>query len=215
MTNPDERSDTDLLVAWQAGDADAGSAFVERHFMPVYRFFSTKLPAEADDLTQQTFTDLQRTVAQIRDPTRGRAYVMRIARNRLYMSLRSRAVHDRIFDPAQMSIAAVGAEPHVSTALAKRREVRLLLQALRMIPLDAQVVLELYYWEELPVRDIAEIVGVKPGTIMSRLHRSRDKLQRALGEISDDAALVASATAGLETWANDVRGEVQRPADGA
>nr|MCH9686287.1 sigma-70 family RNA polymerase sigma factor [Deltaproteobacteria bacterium] len=162
-------SDQELLAAWQAGDLAAGNTFVERYFLPVYRFFVTKIPREADDLTQQTFADLQKAVGRTVEISRGRAYVMKIARNRLYMFLRSRAVENRVFDPEMMSVSAIDAKPSPSGVLAQQRDVRLLLGALRSIPVDAQVVLELYYWEDMPVRDIADIIGVQPGTVMSRL----------------------------------------------
>ncbi len=198
-------SDQDLLGAWQAGDLAAGNAFVERYFVMVYRFFVTKVPAEADDLTQQTFADLQKAVGRLAEVSRGRAYVMKIARNRLYMFLRSRAVRDRVFNPEVMSVSAIDVKPSPSGALAQRRDVRQLIHALRTIPVDAQVVLELYYWEELPVRDIADIVGVAEGTVMSRLYRARDKLNRALAASTDDEGLVGRTAAGLETWAREIR----------
>ncbi len=204
----DKQSDEALLTAWGSGDADAGNAFIERHFVSVYRFFSTKVAAEADDLTQQTFSDLQRAVARLGTLDSGRAYVMKIARNRLYMFLRSRAVKDRVFDPRVMSIAAVEPGPSPSGALARRGPSRALLEALRAVPLEAQVVHELYYWEELPVKDIAEVIGVQPGTVMSRLFRARKKVNEALEAATGDARLAASTMAGLDTWAAGVRGDV-------
>jgi len=186
-SNPTDR---ELLCAWQTGDAEAGDAYVERHFLPVYRFFATKCPDAADDLTQQTFADLHGAVANIRDPGRGRAYVMRIARNRLYMHLRSRASEGRVFDPRVMSISAVDDGPTAGTVLAGQMDVRALLQAMRAIPIDAQILLELFYWEELPVREIASILEVPRGTVMSRLSRARDRLAKLIG--SDAAAVLSS-----------------------
>lgn len=206
MASQPQRSDEELLTAWQDGDLDAGNAFIERHFLSVYRFFSTKLSREADDLTQQTFADLQRSVGRVRQRDRGRAYVMKIARNRLYMHLRSRAVQERVFDPATMSMAAVDPTASPSAMMAKRRDARVLLQGLRTIPLQSQIVLELYYWEELSVGQIAEIMGVAPGTVMSRLYRSRAKLNRALASLGDNSSGMTSASIGLETWADGIRG---------
>ena len=206
MATPSQRTDEELLTAWQEGDLDAGNAFIERHFLSVSRFFSTKLAREADDLTQQTFADLQRAVGRVRQRDRGRAYVMKIARNRLYMHLRARAVQDRVFDPATTSIAGVDPKASPSAVVAKRRDARMLLRALRTIPLQSQIVLELYYWEELSVGEIAEITGVAPGTVMSRLYRSRAKLNRALANLGETAGAMSGTSIGLDTWAAGIRG---------
>ena len=163
MDEDETDDDAALIEAWRAGDAVAGGRFIERHFLSVYRFFATKLAQDADDLTQQTFTDLQRSVDRLRDVASARAYVMRIARNHLYMTLRSRASAGNVFDPSATSIAAIDSRPSPSAAVARQAETRVLLQALRHIPLSAQIVLELYYWEQMSVREIADVIRVAPG----------------------------------------------------
>lgn len=194
-----------LLTAWRDGDAAAGETFVERHFLAVYRFFSTKLPEEADDLTQRTFVDLQRKLDRVREANSVRAYLMTIARNNLYMHLRRRVTHDGVFDPSAISVAQLGVAVSPSLAIAKRREQRLLLGALRSVPVDTQVLLELYYWENLKVREIAGILDVAPGTVMSRLARARERLRKAMDDMGEEAAVVRSTMADLEGWAENVR----------
>jgi len=58
------------------------------------------------------------------------------------------------------------------------------------VPLDHQIVIELFYWEEPSIADIAEVIGVAKGTVSSRLSRAKDNLRRALrdleaGDIAD------------------------------
>lgn len=208
MTDEPQPSDRELLRAWADGDVEAAEQIVERYFLMVYRFFATKTPQEADDLTQQTFSDFQRGVAGEKPVDNGRAYVMTCARNRLYMHLRSRGVERRVFDPAVMSVSVADPGSSPSAALARHGELQLLLSGLRSIPVESQLVLELYYWEEMPVREIAEVIGVAPGTVMSRLHRARGKLNAEIASLADDAAARAAASEGLETWAARVRAEV-------
>jgi len=197
--------DAELLTAWRDGDGAAGEAFVERHFLSVYRFFATKLPDEADDLTQRTFVDLQRKLDKVREANSVRAYLMTIARNNLYMHLRRRVTHDGVFDPSAISVADLGVAVSPSLAIAKRREQRLLLGALRSVPVETQVLLELFYWENLKVREIAEILELAPGTVMSRLARARERLRKAMQGLGEDPAVVSSTMADLEAWAENVR----------
>ena len=208
-----DNDDGKLLTAWRDGDAAAGETFVERHFLSVYRFFSTKLPEEADDLTQRTFVDLQRKLDRVREANSIRAYLMTIARNNLYMHLRRRVAHDGVFDPSAISVAQLGVAASPSLAMAKRREQRLLLGALRSVPVETQVLLELYYWENLKVRDIASILDVAPGTVMSRLARARERLRKAMDGLGEEPALVSSTMADLEAWAENVRPDLSSDDD--
>ena len=67
-----------------------------------------------------------------------------------------------------------------STLLFRRAEERALVQALQGMPVELQIVLELYYWEELSVDEVAAAVEVPPGTVKSRLFRGRQLLREAL-----------------------------------
>src|SRR5207344_3347961 len=53
-----ELSDQALLEAWRAGDRELGNQLFRRHIRSVSRFFRTKVPEAAEDLTQQTFLAL-------------------------------------------------------------------------------------------------------------------------------------------------------------
>ena len=199
--------DAAAVRRWLEGDRRAGEQLIERHYLAVYRFFATKLPDDAEDLTQKTFQDIQRSIdtAPDRRIPNFRAYAMAIARNNLYMLLRSRATRERVFDPTAYSMTHMAPLPTPSLVAGRKREELLLLTALRRIPLEAQIALELYYWEELPVKEIAAILEVQPGTVMSRLARARDKLRAAMLAFADDPALVESTMTSLDSWARQVR----------
>ena len=80
-------------------------------------------------------------------------------------------------------------------AVARLEDQRLLLAALRLIPLDAQMLLELAYQEGLPAAEIAEVMGVATGTLHTRLHRARESLRERVRELAPDrVALVERAS---------------------
>jgi RNA polymerase sigma-70 factor (ECF subfamily) len=197
-------SELGLLEAWRAGDKDAGEQLIAKHMHAIYRFFRHKLPNAAADLAQQTFLGCVESRERI-DPTRSfRAYLFGIARNRLLLHLRTL---QRKPDPAplpELSLAeTTGASP--SGIVHGREEQRLLLHALHRIPLDFQIALELYYWEDLAVAEIAVVQQVAEGTVRSRLTRARELLRARLEEAEADPAIVTSAVEGLEHWARSLR----------
>ncbi len=188
--------DFHLLERWRAGDDRAGSLLLRRHFTSVYRFFRTKLADGVDDLTQQTFLCLAEARDRIERTRSFRAYLFTIARRQLVDALRER--HRRWTELDPDCVSAVEAFPADSRhepnrALARSEEQRLLLTAMRSIPLDPQIALELHYWEGLSVAEIAEVLGTSPGTIKSRLKRARDLLQSKIDKIASHRSLVRRA----------------------
>ena len=133
-----EVSDADLLQAWRDGDEKAGRDLFERHFTSVFRFFRSKIEEAAEDLTQQTFMGCLKGKDRFRGDASFRTYLFTIARNRLYTYLRDRQRRDNVIEFGTMSVADLGmASP--TRVVAAKAEQRVLLKALRRLPIDMQV----------------------------------------------------------------------------
>ena len=197
------RDDSALLSAWAAGDAEAGRALVDAHFDRVYRFFRSKLDRGAEDLTQEVFA------ACVADPTRFRgdgslrAFLLGVARRILYKHYRARQREGRALERQWISAEMI--EPSPSVAVAATSEVELLGRALRRLPLDLQIVLELHYWEAASTAEIAQIVEIPVGTVKTRLMRARTELRRRIAELDATPELRRSTLDGLEAWVGRVR----------
>ena len=197
--------DYELLAAWRDGDSIAGNALVRWHFASVYRFFRSKLDDHVEDLTQQVFLGLVEGRDRVRDQANFRAYLFGIARRKLMMHLRGRYRADKLFSPADQSIHELcETETEIGDRLAAQREQRLLVAALRSVPLDFQIVVELYYWEELSVAEIAEITEIAPGTVKSRLSRARDMLETKLARLGRRHGIAATGES-VERWISSIR----------
>lgn len=175
----DDDDDT-LADAWRRGDTLAGERLYDRYFARISRFFRHKLPDEAEDLIQQTFMALIEARPRMRSSTSFRAYLFGIAHNVLRARLRALA-RERAFDPIESSFEQVAPRP--SEVLIEGDERQRMLRALRRLPFEHQVVLELHYWEELSAAEIAESLGVPPSTLRSRLARARALLEQALEQL--------------------------------
>jgi RNA polymerase sigma factor (sigma-70 family) len=197
-----EPSDIQLLGRWRDGDSSAGERLFERHASSIAFFFRNKVPGGSEDFVQQTFLGLVEGRARLGPETNVRAYLFGIAHNILRKHLRKLS-RSPGFDPGVTSAADI--DPGPSTIMAKKREHRLLLEGLRHIPMDHQIALELYYWEELNAAEIAEIVGVSHSAMRSRLSKARKLLERAIAELATSAELERSTLGGLEQWAADIR----------
>lgn len=196
--------DAVLLTAWASGDARAGSRLFARHYRSVYRFFANKLPSssEVEDLVQQTFMAAQQARARFRGEAGFRTFVLAIARNLLLKHLRDHRALDAL-DPDRTSLADLGLG--ASTVVQLRREQQLLLTALRRIPLDSQVVLEMTYWEQLAAKGIGEVLGETEAAVRGRLRKAKLELRGALDALARTPAELHSTLDGLERWADGLR----------
>lgn len=190
-----------LLDAWRSGDASAGNRLVARHFPAVYRFFRNKVDGDLDDLVQATFLKCTRARDRIAGQSTFRAYLFATARNVLTDHYRSRQ-RDPV-DPATASAVDLGVS--ASQLLEAKQEQRLLLAALRAIPLDEQVALELVYWEHLKGREVAEVFSIPEGTARTLLRSARLSLQAKLSELARSPAMLASTLDNLERWSASIR----------
>ena len=194
------RGDEELLAAWQAGERRAGELLFERYYEPVARFFLNKTDAEAE-LIQQTFLACVEGAARFRGEGSFRSFLFAIAYRQLCRHYRDRK-GDRI-DLGEVSVAAI--EPSPSQALIEGEQLKLLLAALRRIPIDCQVALELLYWEQMTTVEMAAVLEIPEGTVKSRLRRGRALLREAIEALASSPDLAASTMLGLETWASALR----------
>ena len=122
-----------------------------------------------------------------------------IARNELVNHFKREARKRDAFDPRVSSVIDVGPSP--STVLVRDDEETLILKALRRLPLDLQIALELHYWEQLSTRELADALGVPQGTIKSRLRKAREEVRRIAAELAEDPSRARSTVDNFDSWA--------------
>jgi RNA polymerase sigma-70 factor (ECF subfamily) len=193
----DDDPDAAAVAAWRAGDKAAGEKLFEKHFDALYRFFRNKAEEGVEDLIQQTFLAVVGSIERFRGEASFRSYLFAIARNELLAHWRKRGQRSADVDVAEISIAAMSsAQP--SRVVARRREQQMLLEALRTLPLDLQIALELVYWEDLTGPELAAALGVPEGTARSRLRRGKEMLAARLAELAGDPATVEESMRELD-----------------
>lgn len=196
-------TDFDLLTAWAGGDADAAGKLVKRHTGALYRFFDRKVGDSVEDMVQETFVACVERVEHIRPEVGFRAYMFGVARYVLCARLRARHRQPGELDLEASSLREVGPTP--SELVGGAQEEKLLQEALRWLPVETQLLLELYYWQELTAGDLASIHGAGVPAIRSRLRRAKDALREAVARVAESPDLLRS------TWAELERRELALP----
>jgi RNA polymerase sigma-70 factor (ECF subfamily) len=170
--------DIELFDAWRNGDESAGNALFDRYFEALYAFFRSKLNDGAEDLVQQTFLAAVRTSDQFRREGTFRAYLYTIARSKLYDFLRVRRRKRDPIDFTEVTMADLGPSP--SGWAAKREEEIQLREALRRIPVELQIAIELFYFEGMSASEVATVLEIPEGTVRSRVRRALARLRTEL-----------------------------------
>jgi RNA polymerase sigma-70 factor (ECF subfamily) len=189
--------DAELYSRWRAGDEQAAQELVERYYDSVVRFFRTKVGPQADDLVQRTF--LACAEGNFRGESGFRSYLFGVARNILFEFFRGKK-RDAKVDPDFSMNSVHELDPGLSTMAAERAEQRLLVQALQRIPLEIQMTLELFYWEDLSIEELSHALGIPTGTVKSRLHRGRTLLREAMEKIPSTDNEKQSVRALITEW---------------
>lgn len=149
---------------------------VAAHHAVLYRYALrlTGSPADAEDLTQQTFLTAQTRLDQLRDPQCGRSWLFSILRNAFLGLKRQRR-----------EFPAENIESHLDEAASWVRDdleidEERLQAALNELSDEFRLVVLMFYFENCSYREIAEKLDLPLGTVMSRLSRAKGHLRSRL-----------------------------------
>jgi RNA polymerase sigma-70 factor (ECF subfamily) len=195
--------DAALLDRWRGGDRKAGQELFQRYYDCIHRFFMNKVSAGVDDLVQQTFLACVDSKDRLRDSARFRAFLFSIAYHVLCDSYRGRGRRQPPVDFEMDTYASMFPSP--SAVLIQRREQRILLEALRHVPIADQAVLEMHYWEHMSTTEMAEVMGCPRETLKGRLWRARHRLEQQMARFAAEPGELHSTLTRLEDWAAQVR----------
>jgi RNA polymerase sigma factor (sigma-70 family) len=144
-----------------------------------YARWLTKNSAEAEDLVQDACVRAMRFLSSLRDDD-ARAWLFAIVRNTWYsrVSRRGNLAEATPLDRAQDERPDVALDPE--ERLLQQHTVALVRAALEQLPVDFREVIVLREFEGLSYKEIAAVVRVPIGTVMSRLARARERLMAVL-----------------------------------
>lgn len=192
--------DNELLERWRSGDIQAGSELFARHRARLARFFCNKIAGDTDDMIQETFLACTESCERFAGRSSFKTYLLGVARHVLLNHYRKRNT-GRI-DFGLQSVADLSPTASVFRSQLERQHT--LVAALREMPLELQIVLELHYWEELSGPEIAQATGVPLDTAYSRLRRAKSLLKERLAVPRDSSS---RSSHDLHVWSERVRNE--------
>ncbi|MCX8090103.1 MAG: RNA polymerase sigma factor [Verrucomicrobiae bacterium] len=152
---------------------------VTRYYESLYQFAYSLTRSEADacDLTQQTFYIWATKGHQLRDPARVKTWLFTTLHRQFLETRRrqQRFAHESLED---LEVELPALTPEAVSSLDSAQ----VLRALAQVDEIFQAPVALFYLEDCPYKDIAEILGVPLGTVKSRIARGLMQLQKILAD---------------------------------
>jgi len=153
---------------------------VNLHYEPLYRFALTLSRSEADacDLTQQTFYRWATKGGQLRDKSKVKPWLF----TTLHREFLGQRRHEDKFQKMEISVVDESELAANSPLPEKQIDGASVMEVLQTLAETYRAPLALFYLEDNSYRDIAEILDVPIGTVMSRIARGKDLLRKIIFE---------------------------------
>lgn len=168
--------------------AEAFPRLVETYYTGLYRFALSlaRNASDASDLTQQTFFIWAKKGHMLRDETKAKTWLFTTL-YREFLRLRRQDSRTTAIDdlpPGEQDI------PDVDPEVVGKMDAQLVLAALQEVAPVFREPLGLFYLQDLSYLEIAEILGVPIGTVMSRLSRGKTQLRSVLAQKSKGGEVI-------------------------
>jgi len=169
-----------LVRRCQAGDRDAFGVLVKRHAGRAIASASLLLGNHHDalDASQDAFVRAWRGIRRLQEAARFRAWYSAILRNVCLSRLR-RCRRETVAYADRLTVSDDG-DP--SVLVERDEQGRRLWAEMRRLPVPQRDILLMSHLHQMSYKQMAELLDVPIGTVMSRLHNARKALRRALGK---------------------------------
>ena len=174
-TQTPNTSDSELVQSVAAGDKHAMKSLFVRHNVRVYRFLLRVVTdkSTAEDLTSEVFLDVWRQAAKFQGRSQVSTWLLAIARNKALAALRRRSTEE-LDEDAAAAIEEPGANPEV--AMQDRQKSEILLKCLTQLSPAHREVIDLVYYHDKSIEEVAGIVGIPQSTVKTRMFYARKQI---------------------------------------
>ncbi|WP_460295373.1 sigma-70 family RNA polymerase sigma factor [Clostridium sardiniense] len=156
------------------GERDAFSELIRENKLSLYKIARGMLKRECDieDAIQNTIMKALESINGLKNNNYFKTWLIRILINECNIILRNNK-RENLVDVSESFSGLRHDDKYENLDITN---------AVNMLEIDLREVVVLYYYEDFKQKDIAEILGIKEGTVRTRLLRAKKKLKEALGE---------------------------------
>ncbi|MCC1483713.1 RNA polymerase sigma factor [Winogradskyella immobilis] len=182
MQKPHQQIDELLVTQIISGDKIAFAKLVKRWHKQFCNkaYWLVKDKAVAKDIAQESWQIIMNKIEQLKEPQQFKSWALRIVTNKSLDHLRNKVKEREHFQDYKQDIVA---ETPYEENLKLKQE---LSKAIKELPLNQQVVIQLFYTESYSLRQISKRLNISVGTVKSRLFHAREHLKKQLKHIKKE-----------------------------
>ena len=182
-------SDQELIARTLGGDGAAFGILVDRFQRKIYRvaYAITRDETEADTITQDTFIQAYTHLGKFQGRSELETWLTRITINRSRDWLRRRKFvslfsHEEDSDDRMYVVEPVDEHPDAERQLMAHQLRAAIVRAERTLSSQQKIIFRLRHYENHSLEEIAELLGLRSGTVRAHLFRAIHKVRKELGE---------------------------------
>ncbi|MGN0465548.1 MAG: RNA polymerase sigma factor [Lachnospiraceae bacterium] len=175
-------TDEDLIKLWKAGNELAFNAIYDRYKDIALRtaWLLCKNYADSEDIVQETFVLCHMHIDQLKEGMSFKSWMLKILVRNAWKSVKKakREIPEEEKMDSGWNWGVQGKEPLEQTL--EQEESLAIGNAINQLSKKHRMIIVLYYYNDLSVREIAKIIGCMEGTVKSRLYFARKQLREIL-----------------------------------
>ena len=165
-----------------AGNTNAFAFLVEKYKDMVFTLAirMTRSREEAEEISQDAFIKAYKSLPKFKGDSKFSTWLYKIAYNLSidYLKKQKRLIKSDLID--EINEGNLGLEQDVLSLIENKERKQIIEKAIYLLPEDDRVIITLFYFEELSLNEISDVVNIKANAVKVKLHRSRKKLYELL-----------------------------------
>lgn len=168
-----------IITQIKNGDEQAFAELIEQYKLPIYKTAKSILKDEDDvcDAIQDTALSIYKNIPNLKNEEYFKTWVIRITINKCYDILKKHKLNNEKMLKAQKDVAELHTNFDNNVILQTDLQ-----RTLELLEEDLKIVTVLYYYNDLSISEISDILNIPKGTVKSRVFRAREKLYEILSK---------------------------------
>jgi RNA polymerase sigma-70 factor (ECF subfamily) len=160
------------------GDSNSFSVLVERYQNMVFALALKMLKhrEESEEVSQDTFIKVYKSLSKFNGESKFSTWIYRIAYNTCLDRIKKNSKYNNNVEINEITSNEISHTESIFDSLENKERSIIVKQCMDKLPEDERIIIHLFYFEELNLKEIVEIVSVTEGNVKVKLFRARKKL---------------------------------------
>lgn len=166
-----------IIARMKKGEQEAFEQLIEEFKLPIYKTAKAILKDEDDvcDAIQDTCLSIYKNIGNLKNEKYLKTWIIRITINKSYDIISKYKLNSE--KSAKMQFDMQEVQSNFDSKIIAKTDLE---RAMDLLEEDLKLVTVLYYYNDMSVSDISEVINIPKGTVKSRIFRAREKLHQIL-----------------------------------